>query len=96
MNYQKKYILIIIFILVLVFGFSYWYFVIRLNTENEIQKTQLTDQQKINILSTVSNVSTQIIPDALKQEILNKKDTNTESIKPFSEKEKLDILNNTK
>lgn len=98
MNYKNKGIIVTILALILIFGFSYWFFSLRLNTENTENKTsqteQLTDEQKLDILSKTSNTPNVTIPDAEKLEILNKINTNIQPTN-LSDEEKLQILSGT-
>lgn len=77
--------------MILILGFLFWFFL--LGTNNG-EKIQLTDKQKLDILSATSNVPVTIIPDSEKQKVLNEVDTTAKPIN-LSEEEKLQILNKT-
>lgn len=93
MSQKNKFITIII--LVVLFTLSlFWYFS-GLNRKT-LQTNQLTDEQKIGILSTISSTSTINMSDTEKREILDKRDNNIKITSSLSEEEKLNILNSIK
>ncbi len=81
---KNKKILLIIAIIAIVL-LSFFLFVNR----KAPSTTGLTDQQKIDILSNNSGVSSESLPDTKKSQILNQ--TNSSNL---SDKDKLQILNN--
>ncbi len=93
MNDKKKSIVITVFVLILALGFLYWYFSLR-NTKTSL--VQLTDQQKMAILSETSSEPVEVISYDEKQKILNNLDATIQKpITNFSNEEKLQILNQT-
>ena len=96
MNYKNKSVIISILILILVLGFWYFSSVIK-NTRSEVpQFGQLTDQQRLDLLSKSSVVPTIVVSDTEKQKILSRVDTSVKSTSSsLSEEEKLQILNKT-
>lgn len=89
MNYKSKNIIITIIILIVLLALSYLYFSVNKNR----QIIQMTDQQKLDILSMTSNTSTSTLSATEKQIFLNR----TGTINPannLSDEEKLQILNN--
>ena len=93
MNYKNKVCIAAILIVVLITGLFLWYFSSR-SVENQTpQIEQLTEEQKLDILSQIHSTSTVVIPDSEKLNVLNNIHTNATT--SFSSDEKLKILNKT-
>lgn len=96
MNFKNKYTIATILVLIPVIGFSYWYFSAKRNIENNIsQGVQLTEEQKLGILSTISDISGYIVSEAEKKKILNQIDTKIKPTNNLSREKILQILNET-
>ena len=85
---SNKYIITFLVLLVLILGVL---LVLKTKNQRPTVQTQLTDQQKLDILSTVSDVPTQAVSDIEKLEILNT--ASTSKISNLTDEEKIDILN---
>jgi len=91
MSHRNKYIIAIVLILILIIGFSYWSFFSKAKLEN-IEPAQLTEQQKLDILSAISQGSSTAISDSEKKKILSREVSETESTSSLSIEEKMKIL----
>ena len=71
MDYKNKYIIITIFTLVLIFGLVYWYSN-SLKIRNKIPESiQMTEEQKLDILSLTTGAQVESVPDLEKKKILS-------------------------
>ena len=102
MKHKKKYIIAGALILILLLGFSYRFFLMKKEnqapgiSQNEMfETTQITNQQKFEILSATSSAPTATTSNTAKMNILKKVDTNVKPVNNLSDKEKLEILNQT-
>ena len=99
MDSDNRNILITILLFILILAVSYWYFFLTPQTKNNNIKTQqaeeLTEQQKIDILSTTSSVPAKIVSDVERKSSLNRIDKSVKPVNSLSIEEKLKILNQT-
>ena len=87
---RNKSIIITILVLILILGAALWFFSMS-NTKNS-RTIELTDQQKLDILSKVSTSSAKAISNTEKQKILNKIIASTTAA-ALTDEQKLQMLN---
>ena len=87
---RNKSIIISILVLILILGSALWFF--SMSNTNNSRTIELTDQQKLDILSKVSTSSVEVISNTEKQKILNKIVATT-TVSNLNDEEKLQILN---
>ena len=96
MNFKNKSILSIVLVIVLIVGFSFYYFSTQTGLDNKTpESAQMTEEQKLDILSRMSATQVSNMSEIEKEKILEQATLKDKPANSLSQGEILQFLNKT-
>ena len=96
MNFKNKSILSIVLVIVLIVGFSFYYFSTQTDLDNKTpESAQMTEEQKLDILSRMSATQVSNMSEIEKEKILEQATLKDKPANSLSQEEILQFLNKT-